>query len=458
MFFKSKVKNRSVAKAPSSAVALLRRRAMERRRQNLRVLLPALRDSLIFIFVLIFFIFNFSFSIFNLSFAAVPQELKQAIDQKNQELKEINDKIQESQKTLESTQEQKQTLQREVNNINSNISQLNLSIRLSETNIEKLKLEIDSLQYDVADIEEQINIKKEATAETLRQLQQKDNENILTILLKNNSLSDSVFEAQSLADLGTKLAVDINALKDLRVVLNGKLDEKSNKKINIEFENQNLKNRKTIVEEQKNERQKILTQTKNQEKIYQQQISDLEKKREEISAEINEIERELRAKIDPSLLPTARPGVLATPAIGTLSQSYGATEFAKRNYSGGWHNGIDIAAPIGTPIFAAEEGKVIVVGNQDLYCYRGAYGKFVVIEHNNNLTTLYAHLSLIAIKEMAEVKRGDLIGYMGKTGWATGPHLHFTVYASQTFEMKPSRLCGMMPFGGDLNPLNYLSI
>ncbi|MEK7566353.1 MAG: M23 family metallopeptidase, partial [Patescibacteria group bacterium] len=95
-------------------------------------------------------------------------------------------------------------------------------------------------------------------------------------------------------------------------------------------------------------------------------------------------------------------------------------------------------------------------GNQDKYCYRGAYGKFVVVEHENNLTTLYAHFSLITATQGKEVRRGDLIGYVGRTGYATGPHLHFTVFASQTFRMGPSLMCGPMPFGGDINPTNYL--
>ena len=100
-------------------------------------------------------------------------------------------------------------------------------------------------------------------------------------------------------------------------------------------------------------------------------------------------------------------------------------------------------------------GKEMATGDQDKYCYRGAYGKFILIEHKNNLTTLYAHLSRQIVKENDIVKRGDLIGYVGKTGYAIGPHLHFTVYGTPVL-MKQSRVCGLMPFGGYLNPLDYL--
>ena len=117
---------------------------------------------------------------------------------------------------------------------------------------------------------------------------------------------------------------------------------------------------------------------------------------------------------------------------------------------------MDFGVPLGTSILASEEGTVLAVGNQDSYCYRGAYGKFVVIEHKNNLTTLYAHLSQYGVKKGDVVKRGQVIGYSGKTGYATGPHLHFTVFAGPTFYMGPSKVCGPMPFGGDLNPMGYL--
>jgi len=101
---------------------------------------------------------------------------------------------------------------------------------------------------------------------------------------------------------------------------------------------------------------------------------------------------------------------------------------------------------------------VAETGNQDKFCPKGAYGRFIVINHTNNLTTLYGHLSLIdpSIAKGVIVKRGDIIGYVGKTGYATGPHLHLTVYASATFYMGKSRSCGPMPYGGYLNPADYL--
>ena len=99
---------------------------------------------------------------------------------------------------------------------------------------------------------------------------------------------------------------------------------------------------------------------------------------------------------------------------------------------------------------------MVAAGNQDLYCKRGAYGKFVAIRHPNNLVTLYGHMSKLNVTTGQRVTRGETIGYMGNTGYAFGVHLHFTVYDGTTFAMGGSRVCGPMPTGGDMDPEPYL--
>jgi murein DD-endopeptidase MepM/ murein hydrolase activator NlpD len=391
--------------------------------------------------------------------AATPEDLKKSIEQKSQELINVTNQLKENQQKLEEVQGGKKTLQKDLNNIQSQIKQLNLSIKSSEITIEKLGLEIESLAYDIQDAEEKIENKKEAIAEILQKLQQNENEPPLMVFLKNKTLAESVFEIQNLANLNDSLAQEIDNLRGLKEALSNDLTETADKKQSREAENIYLKNKKSITEEVKRGKQTLLEQTKNRETLYQKIISDLGKKQAEIAAEIEKIEEELRLKIDPSALPSKRPGVLAIPISGAprLTQGYGATKFALRGgYPGKFHNGIDYGAAIGTPVLAAEKGRVIAVDNQDKYCYRGAYGKYVVIQHENNLTTLYAHLSLQTVSVGDYVRTGQIIGYVGKTGYATGPHLHFTVYATQTFYIKGSKSCGSMPYGGSLNPLDYL--
>jgi murein DD-endopeptidase MepM/ murein hydrolase activator NlpD len=85
------------------------------------------------------------------------------------------------------------------------------------------------------------------------------------------------------------------------------------------------------------------------------------------------------------------------------------------------HNGVDYAAPQGTPVKATGDGKIHFVGGQS------GYGKTVIIDHHSDISTLYAHLSGYArgIKEGQSVRQGEIIGYVGQTGLATGPHLHY---------------------------------
>ncbi len=414
-------------------------------------------------FLIYFFIFLFFTIAGRISLAAeTPDELKKAIDAKNQELVEINQKITQAQKDLDETESKSKSLQNELKKADYTINQLNLSIKSSELNIQKLNLEIEALKYDIGDTESQIDIKKMAIADLLRELQKKDAENALVVLLKNKSIAESLDEAQSIVDINSGLSTQVGDLQVLNDQLSGKLTTQSTKKASIELENKNLKNRKIILQNQKADKQSLLTQTKNQEKTYQQLITQLQKDQENLSQEINDAEEKLRQSFDPNLLPSKRPGVIAWPVklkkdggAGLITQHYG--ELSKL-YKSGWHNGLDIGTPIGTPVFAAAEGRVIAVDNNDRSSWqRYQYGQYILIEHQNNLSTIYAHLSAVDVKKGDVVTRGQLIGYSGNSGYSTGPHLHFGVYwtASLLFKSLPPAK-GLVPIGVTVNPEDYL--
>lgn len=85
------------------------------------------------------------------------------------------------------------------------------------------------------------------------------------------------------------------------------------------------------------------------------------------------------------------------------------------------HNGVDLAAPRGTPVYATADGVI------ETARYFGSYGNYVQIGHGSDLETRYAHLSRYTVRAGDEVRKGDLIGYVGSTGRSTGPHLHYEV-------------------------------
>lgn len=114
--------------------------------------------------------------------------------------------------------------------------------------------------------------------------------------------------------------------------------------------------------------------------------------------------------------------LLRTPVDGArLTSRFGARRHPILGYTR-MHRGVDFGAPSGTPIYAAGDGTVDVIGPQ-----RG-YGKYVRLRHSSKLSTAYAHMSRFArLAKGARVHQGDIIGYVGSTGQATGPHLHYEV-------------------------------
>ena len=112
--------------------------------------------------------------------------------------------------------------------------------------------------------------------------------------------------------------------------------------------------------------------------------------------------------------PPPQPPPLRKPILATVGDRYGPR-------GAGWHPGLDFPAPTGTPVTAAAAGRAVFVGYDD------GYGLTVVLDHGNGLKTRYAHLSVAAIANHTNVLPGSLIGRVGATGRATGPHLHFEV-------------------------------
>ena len=107
------------------------------------------------------------------------------------------------------------------------------------------------------------------------------------------------------------------------------------------------------------------------------------------------------------------------PVAGTMTSPFG---FRMRGWSPDFHNGVDVFAREGTPVNAMKNGTVVEAGSAS------GYGLVVIVQHGPNLRTLYAHLSRIAVRTGDDVKGGQQIGNVGRTGNATGPHLHYEVW------------------------------
>jgi murein DD-endopeptidase MepM/ murein hydrolase activator NlpD len=257
---------------------------------------------------------------------------------------------------------------------------------------------------------------------------------------------------QSAESLQTGIQTKIDQIQQLKTDLEKSKAEAQDQKDQLVQLNSQLSGQNIVLKNQTNTKNDLLSQTKNQEKKYQQMLTDLQKQQQQIEKDIYALEDKLRLTIDPNSIPAYRSGVLAWPLKGAINQGYGPTSqtgFINDAYN--FHNGIDIDANIGDPIKSAGDGVVKAIGNDGKY----AYGKWVAIDHQNGLITLYGHFSGYAVSVGQKVKAGQIIGYAGNTGFSTGPHLHFTVYAANTFSVQ-DKWYGLLPLGGSINPMSYL--
>jgi murein DD-endopeptidase MepM/ murein hydrolase activator NlpD len=396
------------------------------------------------------------------STATAKAELEARIQAKSDALTKLNSDLAAKQLELSTTQSQRVSLQRDLAAIQTNIASLKISIQADQVTSEKLGLEIDSLTYDIKDIELAIDHKNASIANLITTIYHNDSVSPLITFLKTASISETIDEAQAIIDTKKQLKSDVESLADLHTNSQNKLNEVSEKKTEVELRNKNQVAKKAIVEDQQQTRTAILAQTKNKESEYQKEVSDLTKQQDSLEDEIQDIEDQLRTQFDPSLAPAKIGGALGWPVtmvstggIGRITQHFGEKSYL---YRGKAHNGLDIGVPIGTPVYAAEDGIVTAADNNDQSKTRKyQYGKYVLIRHPNNLTTIYGHLSSQVVKSGAVVKRGQLIGYSGSTGYATGPHVHFGVYWTNSVELKSiPPAAGLVPVGVTLNPEDYL--
>lgn len=124
-----------------------------------------------------------------------------------------------------------------------------------------------------------------------------------------------------------------------------------------------------------------------------------------------------------------------TPVTGSLSSAFGYREHPLEGEDR-FHYGLDIAADTGTSIACFADGEVLAVGESS------SYGKYLIVDHTGEYSTLYAHCSSICVRSGDAVRQGQTIGEVGETGMATGPHLHFELHRKNTY----------------LNPVYYVSL
>lgn len=395
-------------------------------------------------------------------------ELRYLINQRTNDIKALEDEISQYQSQLKTIAGQKRSLQNDLKSLDITRKKLAADLSVTENKISLNTYKLEQLSIGIKDKSDRIESNKTAVAQGLRTINNYDQTSFTEEMLSGKSFSDVWSDVETIQKLQNTLHSRIVLLASVKTDLEGQQTEATKIQQQLTTLKKQLSDQKKAVEYNTAQKNKLLATTKNNETSYNKLLQEKIAKRDAFEKELLGFESELKLIIDPSSYPTAGSSVLSWPVDDVyITQYFGNTAFARANpqaYNGQGHNGIDLRASIGTPIKAALDGMVLGTGDTDVVCPGGSYGKWVVIKHPNGLSTLYAHLSVISINQGAAVSTGSVIGYSGSTGYATGPHLHFTLYATQGLEIidRKSRVCGgtyhlpVADLKAYLNPISYL--
>lgn len=379
----------------------------------------------------IVFILTITFG-YQFSYADTTSDLQNKIEDKSKQIEQLESEIKIYTEEANKISQQSNTLQNTIKSLDVSDKKITANLNLTSQKINKTTLTIEQLNSKIHETGVKLSKNKEIIAEMIRNINEVENVDIVTIILSGNNIKD-VWE-------------DIDGVKKLQYEIRNQSEELSKTKSEMEQQNLSLQGQKKqlsnfqvdlvgqkqAIEENKKEKSTLLSQTKNQEKIYKELIAEKEAEKASFEKELFEYESQLKIFVDPTGYPNPRSGLLSWPLENVyITQRFGKTVGAEKLYVSGSHNGVDFRASVGTRVMSVLDGIVLATGNTDAFkgCY--SFGKWVMVKHPNGLSTIYAHLSVISVSPGQEVSTGDTLGFSGNTGYSTGPHLHLGLYATQ---------------------------
>ncbi len=348
-----------------------------------------------------------------------------------------------TQEELENIEAQREVLETRRDNIEKKVSDLSAShasaleqkAALDERNqitLKQIKLLMD--QIDLCDTilkqkEKEVEAAKQKETEQLekfrtrvRSMEENENYSILDLLLTSSSIGEFISameDMQVIVESDKKLADDyIAAREEAERVRNEYLSVKNEYKEHLDV----LNAEQGRLERQIAEADALIISLEEdtESAIAEYEISiasedKMAKYLDEMSLQYaHEQDAELRGVYSDSQF------IWPVPSCTLLTSPYGYRIHPILDYER-LHAGLDKGAKFGEEIIAADGGTVLIAE------YSDSYGNFVLIDHGDRYSTAYGHMSEIAVEAGQEVKQGELIGYIGSTGWSTGPHLHFEI-------------------------------
>lgn len=329
-------------------------------------------------------------------------------------------KQQQIKNQISDVKKQKQAIQDGLKQKSASKQQLESAAKKTQSGVQKKKEEVSDVNNDISrikkeitDIDQDYKKKTELFKTRMRVMYQNMNKSPLETFVESKDFSEFFMRLQLMSMVkknDEKLINEISMSKE-----NTEL-RKQQKYLELKKKQQQLKELNGKASEIKTSRALLDSDIESD----KSKLKDLEKKEDEMLQLSKQLEDDLKKLMDTKAKYAG--GVMAWPTPGYTSIS---SPFGYRIHPiykvRKMHTGIDIDAPMGASIIAANSGRVILAG------WNGGYGNCVIIDHGDGIATLYGHQSRLLVNVGDKVSKGDVIGKVGTTGLSTGPHLHFEV-------------------------------
>jgi murein DD-endopeptidase MepM/ murein hydrolase activator NlpD len=378
--------------------------------------------------------------------APTPVPITERIRLKQQQIEATRHKLEASRRKLHQARYKVMTISQQLDDTNASISRVSAEIDDLQTNIAKTRARLAVRRHQLAAVDRSLQRHRGALNSRLVDVYEYGPTTYLEALLDASSFVDFIqrweFIHYILKADGQLIAI-INKDQAAYERVVASLETTAN---DLAAQEQAQERDRGQLSQLADERQQLLSIAQTQRNTIAQQVYELENLTAEqearLQALIVEKQREdqlavARAKLAACLARRAASiaaGLPAPPCIATMGgpvvfqwpvRGPITSPFGMRTdpITGRWqlHSGVDIGADYGVPIQAAADGQVIFAG------WYGGYGNAIIIDHGSDYSTLYAHCSAMYVQANQPVRRGQVIGAVGATGWATGPHLHFEI-------------------------------
>ncbi|MEA3323043.1 MAG: peptidoglycan DD-metalloendopeptidase family protein [Patescibacteria group bacterium] len=383
------------------------------------------------------------------------EQKEEALDDLDDELEKLEKKEKKYRDIINLKQKEQDVINAQVKKLENENYKIEKDIEANKEEIDSLKSDIDRAKKEIQQKEDHISLQKKVLEQFIREKYQSYSEGTQHFTLLDLANTNQLAHKDNIAHATNRVGDYVKTIHEEQGILKAERDEFQEKANRIEDAKYELEQRSEHLESSQNYKRVLASQVNVEEDKYQTKLSKVLEEQLSIQQEISSLATNQLGTFSLADLPSKSEADFDHPVKKPYikTQGYGQTSFSS-HYKGGMHNGVDFVAQGSQSIIAPAKGKVKATGNMGRY----GYGNWVVLDHGNGLITLYGHMSSVKVSRGDKLKQGDKIGTMGNTGFSTGPHLHFSVFASSTFAVvESSSVDGVyIPTGATVNPEMYL--